>query len=74
MTRLEMPALPPNVMLSSPATDEIEIAALGRRWDAWIAEGRVRDRWMLRRMRWIAGVVVASLATWGLWAWAASPL
>ena len=35
-----------------------------RRWAHWLADGRVRDVRMRRRMRWVAWLVAAGLVLW----------
>jgi hypothetical protein len=35
-----------------------------RRWAQWLAQGRVRDVHMRRRMRWVAWLVGAGIVLW----------
>jgi hypothetical protein len=56
---LEM--LPPSIAVN----DHVE---QDRRWAEWLAQGRVHDARMRRRMAWLAGLLGGVLALWSLWA------
>jgi hypothetical protein len=45
------------------ATTDVDLD-FDRRWGQWLAEGRVRDVRMRRRMHWVAWLVAAGLVLW----------
>ena len=45
------------------ATTDVDLD-FNRRWTHWLAEGRVRDVRMRRRMHWVAWLVAAGLVLW----------
>lgn len=53
--------VPPSIAVN----DDVE---QDRRWAEWLAQGRVHDVRMRRRMAWLAGLVGGGLALWSLWA------
>ena len=52
------------------ATTDVDLD-FDRRWAQWLAEGRVRDVRMRRRMRWVAWFIAAGFVLW--WALALLP-
>ena len=69
MTSLEVWFDPKATPLATAAAELTADSQLqdGVRWDAWLAKGRVRDRRMLRRMGWVAGLIVVALVSWVWW-------
>lgn len=53
--------LPP----STAVNDDVE---QDRRWTEWLAQGRVHDPRMQRRMAWLAGLSGGAFALWSMWA------
>ena len=69
MTSLEVP-FDPHATPMPPAAAAVTTDSVvqdGIRWDAWLAKGRLRDRRMLRRMGWVAGLIVVAFVAWVGW-------
>ena len=68
MTSLEVPLVPRAPVLSpAPSAIATEHQSQEARWEVWLARGRVRDRRLLRRMGWLAGVLAVAFISWAGW-------